>query len=52
MDSDSGRGGDQLGTLLRNPGEGSGRKMGPDGGGLEQRGLNLSWLHYSETWPQ
>lgn len=35
MTSESGRGGDQLGTLLGNPGKERGRWMGPDGGGLE-----------------
>lgn len=32
--SDSGRRGDQLGALLGSPGNGRGRRMGPDGGGL------------------
>lgn len=32
--SDSGRGGDQLGTLSGSPGDSRGWWMGPDGGGL------------------
>lgn len=54
VDSDSGRGGDQLGTLLPSPGRGGEGRWGQMVGvwKAEQRGLNLSWLHYSETWPQ
>ena len=41
MDSDSGRGRDQLGSLLGSPGDGRGRWMGPDGGGLEDQAEGL-----------
>ena len=41
MTRDSGRVGDQLGTLLGSPGDGRGRWMGPDGGGLEGQAEGL-----------
>lgn len=41
MTSDSGRGGDQLVTLLGSPRDGRGRWMGPDGGGLKGQAEGL-----------